>query len=369
MPIIQNGKPAVALRYVDEQGAEHQVVQAWLGDRLVWDGTMPALKSMPRAIGAGFVRPALVSAGQVQGMPLADHSAGEARPAVISAGANMAMPCATGMGGFALPPSLFAGVEAAMSTADGDGVAYPAVAGEATPGAFYMPRATGGGEVYPAVVSVPFEREVPRAIGVGEVAAPTVYGEASRALDVATGSGAVNPATTRHGQSQPMPRAVGSGSANPAVASAAVNMAMPRAVGTGQVNPAVVRVSIPMGLDKVGAQSTTANAWAVITGWQIRSGFPDTNHEGDGIRLLPGVYKLESKHTRSVARQMGVRLYLGSTMVGEVIASSSTTTVTCTVATIEVTEPDTLLTTRGMTPSGNSVLDGATNTYLTATLA
>lgn len=246
MPIIQNGRPAVALRYVDDAGVEHQVVQVRLGDRLVWDGTTPALMTMPRAVGTGVVRAALTAAGRTMPMPLADHSAGEARPAVISAGANLVMPCATGTG-VALEPDLYAGVEAAMPTALGDGQAYPAAAGEASPGDFNMPRANGAGVVYPAVVSIPFERAMPHIAGVGEAYAATVHGEATPETVAAVGSGVTHPAAAQFGRSNVMPRALGTGSAAPAVASAAVNATMPSAVGTGQANPAVIQTFVPMG--------------------------------------------------------------------------------------------------------------------------
>lgn len=47
MPIFQNGRSPDTIRYIDPRGAEHQVVQVWLGDRLVWDGTTPALIEVP----------------------------------------------------------------------------------------------------------------------------------------------------------------------------------------------------------------------------------------------------------------------------------------------------------------------------------
>lgn len=151
MPIVKGGKPAAMLRYVDAAGIEHQVVQVRLGERIVWDGTMPALLTMPRAVGSGVARPTLVSAGQVQEMPLSDRSAGEARPPAVSAAAFPTAPPATGAGSEVLIPSLVAGADVEMATALGEGVVYVATAGEATPGSFYLPHAAGTGQAYPAM--------------------------------------------------------------------------------------------------------------------------------------------------------------------------------------------------------------------------
>lgn len=369
MPIVKGGKPAAMLRYVDAAGIEHQVVQVRLGERIVWDGTMPALLTMPRAVGSGVARPTLVSAGQVQEMPLSDRSAGEARPPAVSAAAFPTAPPATGAGSEVLIPSLVAGADVEMATALGEGVVYVATAGEATPGSFYLPHAAGTGQAYPAVGAVPLERAVPHAAGVGEARPAVAYGEATPELAVALGAGVAISAAVQHGQVYAVPRAVGSGSVSPAGPYASASAAMPRAAGTGQAYPAMFRSFTPMGMycTVTKRYDSANNTWFQITNMAARTDYPGTALSGNGLALSAGPTVLTAQCVWAGISNTAA-IYVNGVLVAESSGSGSTQALSHTFTAV-AGDVATLWTKSSGGVTNRAVQAGATSTYLTATQA
>ncbi|MEZ5152142.1 hypothetical protein [Rhodococcus zopfii] len=75
MPIFRNGKPAVALRWIDAAGTERHVVQVhWIDasgvDHLVWDGTVPAMIDAPVLTSSLVLPTPTVRAGATIAAPL-----------------------------------------------------------------------------------------------------------------------------------------------------------------------------------------------------------------------------------------------------------------------------------------------------------
>lgn len=320
MPIVQNGKAAVALRYIDEQGVEHQVVQVRLGETMVWDGTAPAFVTMPRFTATGQMRVPGVSAGQSFGVPAAAVTS-EFRAPLVSAGATVAMPVMSATGQFNAPSVTAAAyVEILAATAQGE--VLPVAAGEAAPGAVYMPVITATAGMLPPVIAVPAEVEAQLITAVGEVLTPTVGGHALAQAVAAAASGAVLPPLLSAGQSQATPRATATAGILTPVVSAGATISMPVITATGQVYPTVP--PIPMGMDKsTAAQTLPENVWTRVIGWVAASGYPSTVITGDGLGLRAGQYaidlRLGSTYT-SLAFTRGVRIVDGA---GNVIASAT----------------------------------------------
>lgn len=161
MPIFQTSRTPTSIRYVDFQRIPRQVVQVWWGDRLVWDGTRPALVTVPATRARLAALTAVIRAAA---------KAASAAPA--AAGARMLT--ATPGGGYTLDAGAaaragirfpVAGVSAAAlvaaDTASASLVMFEAGVGTAVPGTVHAGVAVAiwrmqfAGVAVPATVAAP----------------------------------------------------------------------------------------------------------------------------------------------------------------------------------------------------------------------
>ncbi|MCA1009012.1 hypothetical protein LCL87_25150 [Rhodococcus hoagii] len=290
MPIVQGGKVAAVLRYIDEDGVEHHVVQVRLGDHMVWDGTIPALASVQQFAASGRVLPPSPSAGQSITSP--DVSAtSEFRALTVSAGARVPMPTMSAAG--QLHPSgvaaaVYVEILAASATAGMSKVS----AGQVAAGVARAPAFTGSAVVVPPTVVIPAAVNVQLATSAGEVRSVTVNGLALAQAVAAAASGQMRIPALRAGRAQAMPRATATAKALTPSASGAAAALASTFGAAGQFPAAVVAVPYPAGMDKVGTQQIPRDSnislplfprATKVRGWAVRAGYPGTAIVDDGL--------------------------------------------------------------------------------------
>src|SRR5699024_4676300 len=97
------------------------------------------------------------------------------------------------------------------------------------------------------------------------------------------------------------------------------------------------------GITKVGEQTIAEEVWETITGWTVRSGYPDTTIESDGIRVPAGTYTINAQtywDRVSSFRTCGVRVTLDGTPIPglEHSEASSSNNIRATTATVTISE-------------------------------
>ncbi|AEV51995.1 hypothetical protein [Prescottella equi] len=358
MPIVRNGRVAAALRYIDADGVEHQVVQVRLGDRIVFDGTTPALASVRRFTGSGQVLAPSVQAGQSVALQRST-AVSEFRAMTVSAGARIAMPTLTGTG-TAFAPDVTGAAALEVLAAPATGRFLPASGGEIAAGVVYLPAMTAIGSVPPPIAAVPADVEVEIMTAVGEVRLVSVCGQALADAIAATMSGQAFAPSVRNGQRQDVPRSTATSKATAPSVSAGARVGMPVATATGQMRAADTGKPFPMGMDKSGNQSITSFAVTDLIGFVVRSGFPDTNLVGD--KLVSG-----ASMTVTFTARVGASGNIGQTVRvvrngTEVVASGSVNTVLT--GTVIFTSATDTLHLQVTNAGGTGVLGGSLNTYL-----
>jgi hypothetical protein len=70
--------------------------------------------------------------------------------------------------------------------------------------------------------------------------------------------------------------------------------------GNGGLTVDAMQSAVPMGMNKVGATGTLANAtWNKVVGWAVRTGYPDTVIVDDTLVVgTPGVYRVQARDVR-----------------------------------------------------------------------
>ncbi len=344
MPIFQNGKAPVAMRYIDPAGVEHHVVAAYLGDRLVWDGTVPASVTAPRMHGGG-------------GVPLPAVCAAAALDAPILSGTGeMLVPLPGGGGGVSVP--LFAGdadvlepliggsATVAPEAMEGHGELHEPGIGTEVPGVAIVPTATGAGSISTPTVRVPATIEAPVAEGSGIVSEAQVTAGAALAVPSGSGAGEVLTPTVTAAALVDLPLMAGSGAMPIPTHAAGHSVEVPAMEGSGEMLVPSVEAAnlVPAGIVKSGTQSLpSSNTWHQVTGWVVDSAYPDTTLssnaivvDGSGSAVLSAAVAWS---TANGNRQCRIKVN------GTVVATSAVTTGTPTISDFETElEPGDLVT-------------------------
>src|SRR5699024_666040 len=95
------------------------------------------------------------------------------------------------------------------------------------------------------------------------------------------------------------------------------------------------------GITKVGTQQLPLKTWTKVTGWTVRSGYPDTVIESNGIRVPAGTYTISAQVTYSTpfpVYQFGVRVTLDGTPIPALNPGTTTSATVTTTATVTVGE-------------------------------
>lgn len=116
-------------------------------------------------------------------------------------------------------------------------------------------------------------------------------------------------------------------------------------------------------MDKSGTFAVTSGAYRTITGWAIRSGYPDTVLAGNGMALMAGTYDLVAYFvwTSSVAPS-GLQISIDGTAVASATNQQSPYTLT---ASGVVVPNDGAILTVAAYPGVNTTIQ--TTMYVTAT--
>lgn len=122
-----------------------------------------------------------------------------------------------------------------------------------------------------------------------------------------------------------------------------------------------------MGMDKSGNQTVSTNVWTLVTGWTIRSGYPDTVITSDGLLIPSGITVNIAAQTYRGGSHAGNQTRIKAN--GTVIATGAGGTREAGVSLASYTPSvDTLITVEAMATSGltdRDVVSGGTNSYLT----
>ena len=247
----------------------------YVGDRLVWDGTRPALVNMVRAHGVGSAPTFGVVADSSVGVPVASAT-GVGLPPVLGADALVTVPVSTGV----------AGIVAPVVTAD-SAVAVPASTAAAEAPAptgaeqfnvtVAVPPAEGSAEAPVFVVAAHVDTVVPVAEGTAEALVPAVSATGSALVGMVVAVGSTVAVAPGVSASSPVavPAATGAASAPAAALSLGGSVTVPVATGSGLAKPFVVSTApVPSGMDKFNAQALTVRSvWTQVTSWTTRAGF------------------------------------------------------------------------------------------------
>ncbi|WP_280319810.1 hypothetical protein [Nocardia wallacei] len=213
MPLFGRGRAPKYLRL-----GETPVPQAYLGEDVVFDGTVPAALSLPRATATAAALPPTVVAGVILQAPAAT-AVSEARVPVITAGATL-LPAPAVATAAALPPSISAGIALALPTAVAGADALVPDTQVVAAGDVLLPRADASAQALVPAVSVVAQATLPVATAVAEALAPAVAGGGAAALPAAAGSAAALVPSIQAGGSITLP---------PAQATAATLLPVPAA--------------------------------------------------------------------------------------------------------------------------------------------
>lgn len=376
MPIFQTGKAPVAMRWIDPSSEEHHIIAAYLGDRLVWDGTFPVSMTVPRMNGSGLLLAPAVRAAAVVTVP---EMIGAGEMPVPGPGGGGGVPAPLMLGAAELLEPMVGGSIAILpDPMEGDGEMYEPGVGTEVPGLVIVPTATGTGSFpaptvhVPALIDSPVIEgagdfpevqvaagatlSVPTALGTAEAAEPTITGAATVNLPVMEGSGEMPAPTHAAGHSAEVPAMTGSGE-------------MPV--------PEVEALNFPpSGMDKSGNFTLPVNTWTLIPSWVIRTGFPDTVIASNGIEVPDGAEVTISGQARFGGNDaisgngMGMRVMAGATMIGAAAGTpgSGNTATLVPFTWKNETGSTQLVTVEGFTNSSffsRNIVQGGVNTYLT----
>lgn len=183
MPLFGHGRAPKYLRL-----GETPVPQAYLGEDVVFDGTVPATLSMPRALATAAAHPPAVVAGVILAAPTAT-AVSEARVPVMTAGANL-LPSPAEATAAALLPSISAGIAFELPAAVAGADALVPDVQVVASGDVLMPRADATAQALVPAVSVVAQATLPTAAAVAEALIPTVAGGGAVTLPAISGSAA-----------------------------------------------------------------------------------------------------------------------------------------------------------------------------------
>lgn len=172
-------------------------------------------------------------------------------------------------------------------------------------------EATGMGAAS-ALVRVEFHRHA-AATGEGTATATAYPALSAIAQQVGFGAAAASVWEVEYGRAT----AVSTGVAT-AIVRAVANAAA-GASGMGEASATAVGVTWQdSGITKTGQQELPDSTWTTITGWAVRSGYPDTVIESNGIRVPAGTYTINAQtywDRVTSLRTCGVRVTLDGTPI------------------------------------------------------
>ncbi|MGX6513237.1 hypothetical protein [Rhodococcus sp. SJ-2] len=148
--------------------------------------------------------------------------------------------------------------------------------------------------------------------------------------------------------------------------------------GTAGVDVTAHASFSPSGMNKSGTQTITTNTWTPVTGWSIRSGYPDTVIVSNGVEVPDGVEvdivgQLTYSYQDSFSGNgMRIRVMAGATQIGETAGTPANSAV-ATLAPFrwknETGAPQ-LVTVQGFSTSssfGRNVINGGVGSFITLT--
>ncbi|WP_280393258.1 hypothetical protein [Nocardia wallacei] len=247
---------------IDVRLGDLDVLQLYLGDELIWDGTTPVLINAPTVRGGGHV-PA----------------------AALSAGSTLAAETVHG-----------AGLAPAPAVGGGAGVTAPAV--------------LGVGEVPAPVLSLGMVVELLAALGGGTVPVPAV-GETRIDAEPALGGGGMPSAVFSGGTVVTAVESTGGGDMPDPVLGTGVTVSAPAAAGGGDMPDPEFVAFTPAGMTKSGTFTLSSTTNVPVTGWTADAGSTVTSDQlviataGTGITIAASQqWALTTAFTRTVTMRL-----------------------------------------------------------------
>ncbi|MEV6555854.1 hypothetical protein AB0M22_09070 [Nocardia sp. NPDC051756] len=225
MPLFGGGR---APKYVRLGTA--QVTHVILGEEVVFDGTTPAVVTLPRATATAGAHVPDVKSGAAVVLPTATAVC-EARTPTITAGGAVAMPSATAAAA-AVAPQMSAGATIELPTAEATGSAVPPFVQVVVAGEVLLPRAEATATALLPSVAVIAQVALPVATAVGEALLPTVVSGAGVTLPAPSAAAAALVPTFTAGAAITLPRAQASAAALLPVIGGGGSITLPTAAAT-----------------------------------------------------------------------------------------------------------------------------------------
>ncbi|MDV2477143.1 hypothetical protein F8M49_20700 [Rhodococcus zopfii] len=243
MPIFQTGRAPVAMRWIDPDGVELHIVAAYLGEHLVWDGTIPAAEEVPRMRGTGEVPVPIVSAAARVAVPTMPGAGGMPEP-VPGGGGGALVPVMAGLGA-AEVPVIGGGASIIAEPMDGAGEMHDPGVGTEVAGSAMVPTAVGTGSFPVPVVTVPGIVSAPVMTGTGQAPEVQVTAAAAIGAPVMAGTGQVPAPELSAGHAIAVPAAAGSGVLHTPTHAAGHAVPVPQIVGSGTLLEPTVLATPP----------------------------------------------------------------------------------------------------------------------------
>lgn len=185
MPIVQNGRSPVGIRWVDEDGVEHQIIRVMLGDRIIFDGTMPVITTAPRANGVGQMMIPGIGAGVVLQSPRAAGAA-EALVPLVRTATHLKIGFASTSGEMLVPRITLGSTVNAPEVPSIVAEMLLPVVGESAPGEFNAQVALASVEMLLPTMASPISAAAPTAAVVSEMLVPKIDTGANAEVPVMT---------------------------------------------------------------------------------------------------------------------------------------------------------------------------------------
>jgi hypothetical protein len=281
---LYNRGRAVTGMYLDGK----PVIRAYLGDRLVWDGSKSAFVSVPR-IGVVMSAPAPeVSASSSVAVGVAAMAISAGAPSV-TATALVAIPAAA-MTLVVPAPVVHADANVSVEVVTIAMQALPAVGAVGADSTVAVPAAAVTMAAPAPTVAAHFEAAIPVVAVTMSAPAPvvTATGSAVVAVGVAEMTISAKAPVVTASSSVSVPVVTVGVSAKAPVVTASSTVAVPSvAVTMAAKNPVIQAINFaPSGMVKSGTQSTpNSSTRSKITGWLADSAYPGSTVSGDGLAV------------------------------------------------------------------------------------
>lgn len=374
-PTVVAGEAVVVSEETLPAPAEVNILAAYVGEHLVWNGRVSQNIQIPAAASIAVAPVMSMSLSAMVDSPLAVGFAEAFSPAAVRAGVRMDVP----------PAVAVATAEASDSSRD-QIVAMPTVVAVAdsptaeiavSAGSTVFMEVAGAAGVAPDSESASDSLfEMPVAAAYAETPVSSVLTGYLGEAPVATASAMAYPGDVTSGHSISVPVSAAQAAALVPVTRAGSAVDIPVSTGSAAAPDGSVATPsyVPMGMDKLATQTLSANAWFQITGWTVRADYPNTVIGSNGLVVegshdMTVNYRVQFSGAGLASQTKGARVKVNGAVIHTVSAGGDGTANSFRAGSFAASLQDndviTLEAWHGSSVGTNRVVqEGATNTFL-----